>query len=456
MKNHQFKDILDFVDLPIFVHDNELRLIYGNRAYFAEAKTSEAEAQGKYYWQVFPKQEAPLPSCNATILSGSGVKSSDEVDVGGKTFLSSGFINRDSNQHFDYALHVLHDITEPKKVLRLLTAEVQKAQTLFELSPDAIMVLNAEGFTDCNPATLKMFGCSDKQQFVGHHPSYFSPAKQYGGEDSFEFAKLKIDHALKEGNNFFEWRYKRHDGSEFDAEVLLVAFAKEQDLVLQATVRDITVRKEAERQVAETIRKRNLAIEGIVLAVSKTMGFRDQYTTLHQKRVSDISCVIAHLLNWPEERIKGLKLAALIHDLGKISTPTDILTKPSKLSYAELELVKEHAEIGYQILRDFDFPWNIAEIVRQHHERLDGSGYPRGLKGDEILPEAKIIAVADTIEAMAANRPYRESVGLDGALEEIKSGAGTRYDAEIVKAALRIFEGKQTFEDAEITAYPTT
>ena len=450
VKNYEFNDVFDCVDIPVFIHGKDFRLIYANQAYLSIADTDESEALGKLYWEVFPKQETPPVSCYAATLSKSATSSRDEVSVKDRVYLSMGFIKRDDGGDVVFAIHSIHDITEQKRVMHLLQSAAEQETALFELSPDAIMMLDEHGFTDCNPATLRIFGCASKEQFVGYHPSHFSPAKQPNGEDSFNLANSKIKQALKNGNNAFEWRHSRLDGSEFDAEVLLVAFTQDGRLILQATVRDISQRKEAERKVESTVEKLNLALEGIVRAVSKTMGFRDQYTTLHQKRVADISCAIAERLGWPEERIKGLKLAALIHDIGKISTPTDILTKPAKLSHAELELVREHAEIGYQILKEFEFPWDIAEMVRQHHERLDGSGYPQGLKGDAILPEAKIIAVADTIESMAAHRPYRLSVGLSGALNEVRTGSGKLYDAEIVNAALALFDGETSLEDSEV------
>lgn len=450
VKNYEFNDVFDCVDIPVFIHGKDFRLIYANQAYLSIANTDESEALGKLYWEVFPKQETPPESCYAATLSKSAKSSRDELSVKDRVYLSMGFIKRDDGGDVVFAIQSIHDITEQKRVMHLLQSAAEQETALFELSPDAIMMLDEHGFTDCNPATLRIFGCGSKEQFVGYHPSHFSPAKQPNGEDSFNLANSKIKQALKNGNNAFEWRHSRLDGSEFDAEVLLVAFTQDGRLILQATVRDISQRKEAERKVESTVEKLNLALEGIVRAVSKTMGFRDQYTTLHQKRVADISCAIAERLGWPEERIKGLKLAALIHDIGKISTPTDILTKPAKLSHAELELVREHAEIGYQILKEFEFPWDIAEMVRQHHERLDGSGYPQGLKGDAILPEAKIIAVADTIESMAAHRPYRLSMGLSGALNEVRTGSGKLYDAEIVNAALALFDGETSLEDSEV------
>ena len=165
------------------------------------------------------------------------------------------------------------------------------------------------------------------------------------------------------------------------------------------------------------------SLTSTVEVMSKTMELRDPYTAGHQKNVATISCFIANKLGWSPDLIYGLRLAAMIHDIGKIAIPSEILTKPSKLSEFEGKLLQEHPENGYQLLKDIDFPWPIAEIVRQHHERIDGSGYPRGLKGDQILPEAQVLAVADTIEAMYSHRPYRPGLGLPSAIQVIKDGA---------------------------------
>jgi len=191
---------------------------------------------------------------------------------------------------------------------------------------------------------------------------------------------------------------------------------------------EIQIREEAQEGLADALR-------GTVEAVAKTMEFRDPYTSGHQRRVALISAEIARVLCWPKERIDGLYLAAMVHDIGKIGVPSEILTKPTRLSDLEMQLIKGHAETGYQILKDIHFPWPVAEIVRQHHERLDGSGYPRQLKADQILDEAKVLAVADTIEAMSSHRPYRPAIGVAAALEEICAEAGTKYDSVVVDAA---------------------
>lgn len=210
---------------------------------------------------------------------------------------------------------------------------------------------------------------------------------------------------------------------------------------------------EKQRLLDDVISQRDLAhdrlvnsLRSTIEAMSKTMEWRDPYTAGHQKRVALISEAIAKKMGWDEERIRGLYLAALVHDLGKIAAPSEILTKPSKLSDIEMSLIKEHPETGYEILKDIPFPWQIAMMVRQHHERLDGSGYPHGLKANEILLEARILAVADTIEAISTHRPYRPSLGTDKAIEQITLEAGTRLDPDIVTIAIDLL-GKAEFLD---------
>lgn len=173
-------------------------------------------------------------------------------------------------------------------------------------------------------------------------------------------------------------------------------------------------------------------------SIFKSMESSDPYTAGHQKKVASISRAIGQKLGWDKERSQALYMAAMVHDLGKMSVPSEILTKPSKLTDLELQLVQGHAEAGFQILKAIPFPWPIAEIVHQHHERLDGSGYPNGLAGNEICEEARVIAVADTLESMANSRPYRPAKGLAAALAEIKAEAGTKLDLRVVEAVFQL------------------
>ena len=188
------------------------------------------------------------------------------------------------------------------------------------------------------------------------------------------------------------------------------------------------------------------ALRSTIEAMSKTMEWRDPYTAGHQKRVAFISTAIARKLGWSEEDVQALYMAAMVHDIGKVAVPSEILTKPTHLTGLEMQMVQGHVEAGYQILKDIPFPWPIAEWVHQHHERLDGSGYPNSLKGDQICKQARVLAVADTIEAMATHRPYRSARGLPAAMEEIRAEAGSKLDAEVVNAAFDLMDVEDTLQ----------
>ena len=200
----------------------------------------------------------------------------------------------------------------------------------------------------------------------------------------------------------------------------------------------LRLRQEQQRSAEQV----HMGLEGTVQAIATTVEMRDPYTAGHQRRVAQLAAAIAVEMGLPEEQAHGIHLAGTIHDLGKIQTPAEILSKPGKLSTTEFSLIKEHAQNGYEILKDIEFPWPIAQMVLQHHERLDGSGYPQGLQGNEILLEARIMAVADVVEAMASHRPYRPGLGIDAALAEITKGHSTYYDVNAVDACARLFREK--------------
>ena len=176
------------------------------------------------------------------------------------------------------------------------------------------------------------------------------------------------------------------------------------------------------------------------------MEIKDPYTAGHQRWATRLACAIAKEMGLAEEQIEGIRMAGLIHDIGKINIPAEILSKPGHLSEIQYNMVKIHPQVGGDILREIKFPWPVAEIVLQHHERVDGSGYPQGLSGEEIILEARILAVADTVEAMSSHRSYRAAQGLERALEEISQNRGTLYDPEVVDACLRLFENGFHFD----------
>jgi len=200
---------------------------------------------------------------------------------------------------------------------------------------------------------------------------------------------------------------------------------------------EIVDERTTELRDSEKKLKKNLLDSVALLAAIVEM--RDPYTAGHQRRVSEIAVAIAHVLQLTEAQIEGIHLAGVVHDVGKIQVPAEILSKPGGLTDIEFMLIKEHARNGYELLKTVDYPWPIAQIVLQHHERLDGTGYPQGLKGDEILLEARIIAVADVVESITSHRPYRPSLGVDAALEEIERNRGVYYDPQVVDACIKLF-----------------
>ncbi len=204
------------------------------------------------------------------------------------------------------------------------------------------------------------------------------------------------------------------------------------------TFHDITERKQAEQRMADYVRRLEASMEQTLQAVATMVEMRDPYTAGHERRVGLIAFDIGRELGWSDERCRALQLAGLVHDIGKIAIPSEILTKPSHLSDLEMMIVRTHAERGYEILRDVQFPHPIAEIIYSHHERMDGQGYPRGLSGNEILPEARVLAVADVLESMSSHRPYRPALGIDLALAEIELNRASKYDADVVDAAVRM------------------
>jgi len=206
--------------------------------------------------------------------------------------------------------------------------------------------------------------------------------------------------------------------------------------------KDITVQKKSEEKLQQSYQKLKKTMDATIETVSKILEVKDPYTAGHQQRVSQLATAIAKELHLSQEKIEGIRIASLIHDIGKIGLPTEILNKPSKLSDIEFSLIKEHSQIGYDILKSIDFSYPIAQIVLQHHEKLNGLGYPNNLKRDEIFPEAKIICVADVIEAMSSHRPYRPALGIDVAMEEIIQNRGILYEPEVVNICIKLFKEK--------------
>jgi putative nucleotidyltransferase with HDIG domain len=221
-----------------------------------------------------------------------------------------------------------------------------------------------------------------------------------------------------------------------------VSVAIQNAQLYQAAQRELEERTRAELQLQQSYDRLERTFEGTVRALAALAEARDPYTAGHQQQVAHLASAIAEEMGMPEDEVLGIHMAGLVHDIGKIDVPAEILSKPTSLTEIETKMIQTHPQTAHSILKTVEFPWPVAEIVLQHHERIDGSGYPRGLLGHEILLAARVLCVADTVEAMASNRPYRPAHGTEEALQEISQRRGVFYDAEVVEACLRLFREK--------------
>nr|WP_320191606.1 HD domain-containing phosphohydrolase [uncultured Desulfobacter sp.] len=204
--------------------------------------------------------------------------------------------------------------------------------------------------------------------------------------------------------------------------------------------------RETNQELKQSLKRMNEIVDGVTNSLSSTVDARDPYTAGHQKRVAQLAIAIARSMGLDNTIVSSIRMAGILHDLGKIAIPAEILSKPSTLSDIEFSLIKTHPQVSFDILKNINFPTPVALIVHQHHERMDGSGYPLGLSGDDILPEARILTVADVVEAMSSHRPYRPGLGMDKALEEIKKNRGRFYDPDVVEACLKTAAENFTFD----------
>jgi len=207
---------------------------------------------------------------------------------------------------------------------------------------------------------------------------------------------------------------------------------------IMAVARNIDERRRLEEQNRAGTEKLVRALQQTVQSLATLLEMRDSYTAGHQRRVADLTCAIGRRMGLAEDMVRGLRLAGLIHDIGKVRVPAEILSSTRRLCAAEVEIIKMHPTVGYEVLCGIDFPWPVAEAVYQHHERLDGSGYPRGLAGEQIILEARILAVGDAVEAIASERPYRRALGMDAALDEVMRHRNTLYDSSVVDACVEV------------------
>ncbi len=338
------------------------------------------------------------------------------------------------------------DITDHKRTEEAMRESEERFRNLVETSSDWVWEIDTNSvYTYVSPKASNILGY-EAGSILGKTPFDFMAPKE-----ARRMAKL-LTSFIKEHEPFalIEKVVSHIDGHSVVLETSGVPFFDSERRLLgyRGINRDITERKKVAKQLERSLRKLEKTMEATIQAITYTIETRDPYTTGHQRRVTQLACAIANEMGLPSSQVNGIRVAGLLHDIGKIAIPAEILSKPGQLTEIEFSMIKAHPKVGFDILRNIDFEWPVARIVVQHHERLNGSGYPYGILGKDILLEAKILAVADVVEAMSSYRPYRPALGIEKAIQEISRGDGTIYDPSVVRACAKIItQGGFKFED---------
>jgi len=426
----------------IYMNDMEGNFLYGNRKCEEIIGYRRDELIGKNFLELNILTKDSLSKAARLLQANIEGKSTgpDEIELINKegriipVEINTNVVQRMGQR---IVLAFARDITERKRTEKALQESEESYRNLFENAGEAIFVAQAGKFVFFNPITLRMIGYSAEEIMSRPFIEFIHP-------DDRNMVINRHYGRIKENvlPAIYPFRFICGDGNIRWAELNVVLINWQGKPATLNFVNDITERKRTEEKLRQTLESLRKAFGTTVQVMVSAVEKRDPYTAGHQLRSADLARAIAMEMGLPQEKIDGIRMAGSIHDIGKLSIPAEILSKPTKLTESEFSMIKEHSRSGYEILKDVESPWPLAQIVYQHHERMDGSGYPRNLKGDEILMEARIMAVADVVESMASHRPYRPGLGIDAALEEIEKNKGTLYDNAVAEACLRLFREK--------------
>ncbi len=410
-----------------------------------------SQLKGKHWPEIIPAQEE-LDVYLQYIRAGYNAYGliTHETDMEGNSIYIENSLaaNIENNKLISY-FGTARDITEHIQAQEQLRESEEKYRVLTQSALDGIIVAAEDGkILLWNPGAQRIFGYTAKEA-VGQEITHLIIPQKYRRKIAQRWGNFFERGTTSLINYTQEFAGLRKNGIEFPAEIsfgFMEIQGKKQSV---AITRDITERKKAQQQLES-------AFIDLASTVSRAMETRDPYTSNHQRRVAELARLIGKKMNLDKQRLKGLYIAGLLHDIGKISTPEVILSKPGELSPEEWQLIRAHTKEGYDILKDTDLPWPVADMALHHHERLDGSGYPHGLSGDKLTLENRILGLCDVVEAMSSHRPYRPARKKQEVIEEIKNGRGTKYDASVVDIMLGIIEsGEFNFSNEPKTSAAT-
>jgi len=353
---------------------------------------------------------------------------------------------RDKHDHITGILSSGEDITQHRLVEDSLQYREEQIRLLLDSTEEAIFGLDLDGkCTFANAASIKLLGYNRHEDLVGKHMhEMMHHSRKDGAPFPEEECRACMSFRSGQRSHVDDEVFWRKDGSSIPVSYRSRPVRKNGVITGSVvTFLDISEKIKASDALKKSAKKLRKSLQGTITAITKSVEARDPYTAGHQLRVAELAVAIAREMGLDEVCIEGIHMGASIHDIGKIQLPAEILSKPGKLTAIEYSLVQKHTQVGYDILKEIAFPWPVADIAHQHHEHIDGSGYPQGLKGDEICLEARIVAVADAVEAISSHRPYRAALGIEVALDEIRAKRGTVYDPAAADACLKLFAEKR-------------
>lgn len=421
-----------------FVVSRDLRVEFVNAAGALLFGVRPDQLVGKRPSDLFAEDEARRTEVCLKRVLGSRQAAFDEgrhhTLPGGGVWVETRLIPVRLGGRVECVLGLSRDITGEREAEAVLKSSDKRYRLLFEQNLAGVFRATLPGvLLECNEAFARILGYASPREIAGRSvlPFYVKPEARG--------ALLEVMRLQRCVANY-ELQLRKRDGSVvWVLENMNMVADETHGTVLEGAIIDITKQKRVQEELKASCEKLQRAMEATVQAMARTVEARDPYTAGHERRVAQLAAAIAREMGLDDNRCQAVRMAAIIHDIGKLIVPAEILSKPGQLTDLEFQLIKGHPAVSYEILNIIDFPWPVADIILQHHERLNGSGYPKGLCGDQICLEARILAVADTMEAIISHRPYRAAPGAAHALEEIEGNRGLLYDEEVVDACLRLF-----------------